>query len=87
MLKETIKIADYETEENLNDWENLILMQETTTFTDLISGWIENEAIVKRLSDGKFFKFTYNTTPNSSDELQQEATEVIQKSHLTHYYE
>jgi len=41
MLKETIKIADYETEENLNDWENLILMQETTTFTDLISGWIE----------------------------------------------
>lgn len=80
MSKETIKIADYEEEESLHQWKNFEVMQETTLYTDLENGATDVEAIIRRISDGKFFRFEYYSSVGYSNELEQEAEEVEMKT-------
>ena len=89
MNREIIKISEYEEEENAYDWEKFEVMQETTLYTDLREGITSVEMIIRRIKDGKFFKFEYTATSSYSNELEQEAEEVFRKTRIseTTYYE
>lgn len=80
MNRELIKISDYEEEESLHQWEKFEVMQETTLYTDLERGSTSVEVVVRRISDGKFFKFEYYSSVGYSNELEQEAEEVEMKT-------
>lgn len=60
--------------------KNFEVMQETTLYTDLENGATDVEAIIRRISDGKFFRFEYYSSVGYSNELEQEAEEVEMKT-------
>ncbi len=80
MNRERIKIKDYEEHSMMEEWEVLELVEEVTTYIDLGKGYSDTEVVVKRVSDGKFFKFEYRTSSDDDNIMEQEAEEVFPKT-------
>ena len=65
-----------------------ILIKEVKQNFDAEKGYIDYETVIQRISDKKFFKFTYTQFGyNGNDMKNQIAEEVFEKEKMTKYYE
>lgn len=62
-MREKVKIEVEEFEEAVREYDSEIWehIEEDIVYTDLSKGYEDIELVIKRKSDGKFFKFTYST--------------------------
>lgn len=95
-LRESVKIVDiaknskYPTMEDLHpdDWEGFRVVQDEECNFDSGKGYIDHEMVIRRMSDDKYFKFTYTQYGYSgSDCLEQTAVECVRKEKTIYYYE
>ena len=97
-MKEKIKVKDlaknakYPEYKNLciDDWDTCVSIQDKEKDFDASKGFIDHEIVIKRLSDDKFFKFSYTEFgTNGNDMLEQIAIEVEEKTKIKtiYYYE
>lgn len=95
-MKETIKVADLatnaeypdETGLSIDEWDTYEVIEEKQTSYDREKGFVNYDIIVQRLSDSKFFKFSYTQFGHNGDNiLEQTAYEVQEKTKTVKYYE
>lgn len=95
-MKEKINVSDlaknskYPNDDDLqiDDWDTCKLVDRKEQGFDAEKGFIDYEVVVKRNSDGKFFKFTYTQFGHNGDDArEQTAVEVEEKTKMVTYYE
>jgi len=94
-MKETIRVeelaknAKYPNQDLcIDDWDTCKCVYREKKYYDSEKGFIDYEIVVKRNSDGKFFKFTYTQFGHNGDDiLEQTAHEVEEKEKTVKYYE
>lgn len=94
--KEIIRVSDLATnvkypddnDLSIDDWDTCkCIYQENISF-DGEKGFVDIEVVVQRLSDNKFFKFTYTDYGRGESSLLEEtAYEVEEKEKVIKYYE
>jgi hypothetical protein len=88
MNKEKLILSKVHKYDYPEDWDGYKLIQDTEKDFDKEKGFINHEIIIQRISDMKYFKFTYTEFGhNGSDLLEQVAGEVVRKEKITYYYE
>lgn len=96
MSKEKINVSDlaknakYPNIDNLhpNDWDTCEFISDIEKNFDAEKGFIYHEVVIQRLTDGKFFKFTYTQFRHNGNNIQEQiATEVEEKTKIIKYYE
>lgn len=96
MERETVRVADLAKNDKypnnndlcIEDWDTVGVMDTKQIRYDSEKGSIDIECVVKRLSDGKFFKFKYTQFGYSGDDSRDQiAYEVFPKQMTITYYE
>ena len=91
MKKEKIHLCDItdgDSHMDIDDTKGWSCVQAEQVGYDAEKNMIDWECIIKRLSDGKFFKFEYTQYNYNGSDLQNEiATECIAKTKTITYYE
>lgn len=95
-MKETVKVIDlaknakYPQYDDLciDDWDTCRCVFRQEKDFDAEKGFVDWEIVVQRLSDNKFFKFTYTQYGHNGDDLKEQiAYEVFEKEKIVKYYE
>jgi len=88
MTREKIKIRDVHIEDYPEDWDGYKLIEQNECDFDGEKGFVDYKCVVQRISDGKFFGFTYTQFGhNGSDLLDQTMQEVFEKTKIITVYE
>lgn len=70
------------------DWDTCNLIEDVEKDFDGEKGFIDHEIVVQRISDEKFFKFTYTEYGQGDNNMsEQTAVEVFEKEKTIKYYE
>ena len=96
MNREKIKVIDlaknakYPNDKDLciDDWDTCRVVKEKQCNFDSEKGYTDYEVVIRRLSDNKFFKFTYTQFGHNGDNIREQiATEVFPKEKTITVYE
>lgn len=86
-MKETINLS-YFNEVHYEDFEGFVCVYDEQTGFDGEKGFCDNEVVIMRKSDEKYFKFEYTDYGKGEDDIsEQVAVEVEKKSKTVFYYE
>ena len=72
MEREKIRIRDVHDVDYPDDWDGFALVETKEKDYDSEKGFVDYECVVKRLSDGKFFKFSYTQYGHNGSSLLEE---------------
>ena len=87
-MKETIKLNDIHDQNYPDDWDNFSTVDQKQIYYDSEKDFVSYEVVIRRNSDGKFFKFRYSDFGRGDrDLLEQTAYEVERKEKMVYYYE
>lgn len=72
----------------IDDWDTCSIVQRGQVSFDAEKGFVDYEVVVQRLTDGKFFQFTYTQFGHNGDDAKEQlAYEVEEKEKVVKYYE
>ena len=73
---------------DIDDWDTCKVVERKQIYFDPEKGSVKYEVVIKRFSDGKFFKFKYTQYGYSGDNIRDQiAYEVEEKEKVIKYYE
>ena len=88
MTREKFEISSVHDQDYPEDWDGFVLIEQNEADFDGEKGFVDYECVIQRLSDDKFFGFTYTQFGhNGSDLLEQTAKEVFPKQKTITVYE